>query len=241
MFARAASVFVALVALCCSSAPTASPSTAASSDGEKSVEPSSSDVAAARAGWDRLVKEELVWRRPDLDASCDAAKSGHYMPSAAELYEERVLLASKLGCKPVTFVLPGSESSGSLGASFPGGGYCCPRELPPAPEPHTGGGKSCEQAQDEYVASSGGRDKSDEKPSAGAYGGILNRGNYFKDCNVPDSMKLEICGAILDGRAVGVTVRTNPVDPGPADCIAKGVRGLSFPKNSRMDVTRTTF
>jgi hypothetical protein len=242
MSARTASALFAIISFACGSAPTASPNSASSSDGasvdESKDEPSATDIAAAKAGWDRLVKEELVWRRPDLDASCDETRSGHYMASAPEPFEERVVLASKIGCKPVTFVLPGSQSDSAAGASFPGGGYCCPRDLPPAPPPHTGGGKSCEQAVDEYVA--GGSSKG-ESTSVGTYGAILNRGTYFKHCSVPDSTKIEICAAVLDGRAVGVTVRTNPADPTPADCIAKAVVALSFPKNSRMDVTKTSF
>lgn len=233
--------FVALVALACGSSPAESPKTA-ESDTAKTDEPSESDAAAASAGWNRLVEDELVWRRPDLDASCDETRSGHYMPSSAESYEERVLLASNLRCKPVTFVLPGSGGDRSQPAGFPGGAYCCPRTLPPAPPPHSGGGKSCEQAQDEYVAAKErSDDRGSERPTADTYGNILNQGGYFKHCSVADSTKLEICAAILEGRAVGVTVRTNPVEPKPADCIAEAVVKLTFPKNALMDVTRTRF
>ena len=227
-----ASPLVALALFACGGAPANSPRSATSADAERADEPSAGDSAAAKAEWDRLVKEELVWRRPDLDGSCDKARSGHYMASVTEPFEQRVVLASELGCKPVTVVLPG------IGAGFPGAGYCCPKDLPPAPPPHTGGGKSCEQAQEEYVA---GNQSEGASTSAGSYGAVLNRGSYFKHCGVPDSTAIDICAAVLDGRAVGVTVRTSPADKGPADCIAEAVLGLSFPKNSKMDVTRTTF
>src|SRR5262245_15490298 len=172
---------VVLMALACGSSPAESPKTAESSDSPKD-EPDASEAAAAKAEWDRLVAAELVWLRPDLDASCDGARAGHHMASSAEPFEQRVLMASKLGCKPVTFVLPGGQGGGSPGG-FPGGNYCCPRDLPPAPPPHAGGGKTCEQAQEEYVAATE-TSKSSEQPSAGAYGAVLNRGTYFKNCSV---------------------------------------------------------
>jgi hypothetical protein len=242
MSARAA-LLVAFVVLACGSSPSAASQTAESSDAPKSDEPDAGEVAASKAEWNRLVRGELVWRRPDLDASCDETRSGHFMPSSAERFEERVLAVSRIGCKSVTFVLPGSGSDGSLGASFPGGAFCCPRDLPPASLPHTGGGKSCEQAQDEYVASHAPEpgERGPDRPSVDAYGAILNKGSYFKHCSVSHSTTIVICAAILDGRAVGVTVRTTPVEPGPADCIAEAVVGLTFPKNSLMDVTKTHF
>jgi hypothetical protein len=77
--------------------------------------------------------------------------------------------------------------------------------------------------------------------TAGQYGAVLNRGSYFAHCGVPDSMGINICAAVQNGRAVGVTVSTKPRDPRIQSCIAAGVRGLSFPSNPKLDVSRTTF
>jgi hypothetical protein len=54
-------------------------------------------------------------------------------------------------------------------------------------------------------------------------------------------MEINICAAVQNGRAVGVTVVTKPRNPGVASCIAGGVRGLSFPSHPKLDVTRTAF
>jgi hypothetical protein len=234
-------VFAALAMVACGSSTANSPKNDPSTEGAKPDEPASADTGVAQSGWARLVKEELVWQRPDLDPLCDTTRAGHHMPDAPEPFQERVVLASQLGCTPIGFVLPGSQSDRSVGPSFPGADYCCPRDLSPAPLPHTGGGKSCEQAQKEYVQNAPPELESRERPTAGAYGAILNRGSYFKHCAVPDSTSIKICTAILNSRAVGVTVRTRPVDPGPADCIAEAVLKLSFPENPRMDVTKTSF
>ena len=54
-------------------------------------------------------------------------------------------------------------------------------------------------------------------------------------------MGVNICAAVQNGRAVGVTVTTTPSNPGIASCVAAQVRGLGFPAHPRMDVARTTF
>ncbi len=239
MHHRAVAPFLGLAMVACGSSTANSPKKPPT-EGAKPDEPASADDGARKAGWDWLVKEEAVWRRPDLDASCDKERSGHYM-AAVGPFEEGVLRASKVGCKPITFVLPGSPSNGSLATGFPGGDYCCPRDLPPAPLPHTGGGKSCEQAQKEYIDAAPHEGESSKQPTVGTYGAILNRGSYFKHCSVPDSTQIQICTAIQNGRAVGVTVRIQPVDSGQADCIAEAILKLSFPVSAGMDVTKTLF
>jgi hypothetical protein len=54
-------------------------------------------------------------------------------------------------------------------------------------------------------------------------------------------MGINICAAVQNGRAVGVTVTTRPPDRRVQSCIAAGVRGLSFPAHPKLDVTRTSF
>jgi eukaryotic-like serine/threonine-protein kinase len=108
--------------------------------------------------------------------------------------------------------------------------------------PILAGGMSCESAQAAYVEEmkiGGGKGPADI--TGGQYGTVLNRGSYFAHCGVPDDMNINICAAIQNGRAVGVTVVTKPRDGRIASCIAQGVRGLSFPSHPKLDVTRTAF
>lgn len=102
------------------------------------------------------------------------------------------------------------------------------------------GGMSCEQAMDTYVTE---LKMAGNKPdmTAGAYGGVLNNGGYVISCGAPMSMTVNICAAIQNGRAVGVTVTTDPPNAGIASCIAGRVRGLGFPSHPALDVTRTVF
>jgi eukaryotic-like serine/threonine-protein kinase len=108
--------------------------------------------------------------------------------------------------------------------------------------PILGSGMSCEAAQNAYVEERNvGGPKGQADLTAGQYSSVLNRGSYFGHCGVPDSMGINICAAVQNGRAVGVTVTTKPRDPRIQSCIAAGVRGLSFPSNPKLDVTRTNF
>jgi len=77
--------------------------------------------------------------------------------------------------------------------------------------------------------------------SEAQFGAVLNRGSYFQHCSVPSAMGIRICAAVQNGRAVGVTVQTTPPDSAVQGCIARAVRGLSFPSHPRLDVTTTTF
>jgi hypothetical protein len=108
--------------------------------------------------------------------------------------------------------------------------------------PILGGGMSCEAARNAYVEEmSMGGPKGQADLTAGQYGSVLNRGSYFGHCGVPDSMSLNICAAVQNGRAVGVTVTTKPPDRRVQSCVAAGVRGLSFPSHPKLDVSTTQF
>lgn len=108
--------------------------------------------------------------------------------------------------------------------------------------PILGGGQSCESARNAYVEEmTMGGPKGQADLTAGQYGSVLNRGSYFAHCGVPDAMGINICAAVQNGRAVGVTVTTKPRDPRIQACIAAGVRGLSFPSNPKLDVSTTNF
>ncbi|EYF07610.1 hypothetical protein [Chondromyces apiculatus] len=108
--------------------------------------------------------------------------------------------------------------------------------------PVLGGGMSCEAAQARYVEEyKMGSSGTPADLTAGAYGAVLNKGSYLNSCGVPSSMSVNICAAVQNGRAVGVTVSTNPSNPGIASCVAGQIRGIGFPSHPRLDVTRTTF
>ena len=112
----------------------------------------------------------------------------------------------------------------------------------PGGVPILSGGMSCESAQNAYVEEmSIGGPRGQADITGGQYGNVLNRGSYFAHCGVPDSTGLSICAAVQNGRAVGVTVTARPRSPGLERCVAASVRGLSFPSNPKLDVTRTTF
>jgi hypothetical protein len=108
--------------------------------------------------------------------------------------------------------------------------------------PILGGGQSCEAAQAAYVEEmSVGGPRGQADLTQGQYAAVLNRGTYFGHCGIPESMGINICAAVQNGRAVGVTVTTRPRDKRMESCVAAGVRGLSFPSHPKLDVTRTTF
>jgi len=106
--------------------------------------------------------------------------------------------------------------------------------------PVLGGGMSCEAAMNTYVTE---LKMAGNKPDLtnGQLGAQLNNGSYVVGCGAPMSMTVNICAAIQNGRAVGVTVTTDPPNSGIASCITGRVRGMSFPSHSALDVTRTVF
>lgn len=108
--------------------------------------------------------------------------------------------------------------------------------------PILGGGMSCEAASSAYVEEMNvGGPRGQADITAGQYSSVLNRGSYFGHCGVPDSMGLNICAAVQNGRAVGVTVTSRPRDRRVESCVSASVRGLSFPSHPKLDVTRTSF
>ncbi len=108
--------------------------------------------------------------------------------------------------------------------------------------PILAGGMSCEAAQAAYVEEINiGGAKVPADITQSQYGAILNGGSYLNGCGLPSSTGVDVCVAVQNGRAVGVSVRTRPSSPAAASCIASHVRGISFPVNAKLDVTRTSF
>lgn len=124
----------------------------------------------------------------------------------------------------------GNWSGGKVASASDGSGVS---------RPQLAGGMSCEGARAAYVEN---YDKAAPPDlSAGAYGAVLNRGTYLNSCGVPPSMSVSICAAVQNGRAVGVSVRTDPPNGGIASCISGAVRGMGFPAHPRLDITTTFF
>jgi hypothetical protein len=101
---------------------------------------------------------------------------------------------------------------------------------------------SCSQARNAYSEGwkiAGGYGPADL--TAGELSGVLSRGAYLDDCEVPETIEVGICAAVQSGRALGVTVTTSPRAPQLERCIDRQIRALTFPAHPRMDLTETRF
>jgi hypothetical protein len=104
------------------------------------------------------------------------------------------------------------------------------------------GGLSCEAARAKYIEEiSIGGPKGQADLTAGQFASVLNNGSYITACGTPGSMKVTVCAAVQNGRAVGVTVTTEPPNGGISSCIANKVRAMSFPSNPKLDIATTRF
>ncbi|MBI3200644.1 MAG: hypothetical protein HYZ29_03805 [Myxococcales bacterium] len=116
---------------------------------------------------------------------------------------------------------------------------------PPAAEaqgPGSSDGRSCEAAAAAYADEIRvGGDRGPADLSAGDYARVLDSGSYLGGCGVPEHARVDVCAAVQNGRAVGVTVRLSPRAPSVERCVASRVRRLSFPSHPRLDVARTRF
>jgi hypothetical protein len=70
---------------------------------------------------------------------------------------------------------------------------------------------------------------------------VLGRGDYLQSCGVGSTTQVEVCAAVRNGRAEGVTICLQPNDPEVGDCVAREVRALGFPYHEQLDVTLTVF
>jgi hypothetical protein len=69
----------------------------------------------------------------------------------------------------------------------------------------------------------------------------LRHASFITGCGAPDDMKVTVRVAVKMGRAVGVTVSTNPPSGGVAACIDRAVRGLQWPANPKTDFVTTSY
>lgn len=77
--------------------------------------------------------------------------------------------------------------------------------------------------------------------SDGQLSAPMRNAAFITGCGAPDSMKVTVKVAVKMGRAVGVSVYTNPSNPGVASCVDRHVRGLSWPAHPKMDTFTTTY
>lgn len=177
-------------------------------------------LAAAFGGW---------WART---RGVDNVRIGVSMDQAQFIdFEGGLEDAAKPGAQPGGGKYTGSPGSGSGNSSDSGSSS--------GPPPQIAGGGSCEGARAKYVEDYTKRGVPPDL-GAGAFSG-LNTGTYLNSCGVPPSMSVSICAAVQNGRAVGVTVRTNPSNGGVAGCVRSAVFGMSFPAHPRMDIATTHF
>lgn len=71
--------------------------------------------------------------------------------------------------------------------------------------------------------------------------GPMRNASFLNSCGAPNSMKVTVRVAIKMGRAVGVSVYTNPPNAQIAACVDRAVRNLSWPANGKMDSFTTTY
>ena len=113
----------------------------------------------------------------------------------------------------------------------------------PEPQPTVRQYGSCEaaiaSANDEIDMRRGGARVPDLPTEA--FSRVLDNGAYLSGCGIPETMAVNICAAIRQGRAVGVTITTQPASARVRRCVASAVRRLSFPAHPRLDVARTRF
>jgi hypothetical protein len=108
--------------------------------------------------------------------------------------------------------------------------------------PILSGGMSCEQARARYVEEINiGGPKGQADLTANQFGGVLNNGGYIIACGAPQSMHVNVCAAVQNGRAVGVTVTTEPPNAGVANCVSNAIRRMGFPSNPKLDIATTRF
>lgn len=204
------------------------------------------------------LNQEIVQERRDLEAVVVKEKQGSQTKALVGVALVGVLLAGFLGLwlrqrasREKDLVVHGETAIAvDVDAGLSAGAKAAPQggRVAGGPSPGGGsypvlsGGSSCEAAQARYVEEyklGGGNGAPDL--TAGAYGAVLNKGSYLNACGVPSSMTVNVCAAVQNGRAVGVTVTTSPSNPGIASCVAGQVRALPFPSHPRLDVARTTF
>ncbi|HEY8072922.1 MAG TPA: hypothetical protein VIF62_02400, partial [Labilithrix sp.] len=71
--------------------------------------------------------------------------------------------------------------------------------------------------------------------------GPMANGGFISACGAPNDMKVTVRVAVKGGRAVGVSVSTNPSNPAVASCVDHHVRSLSWPPSPKLDSFTTVY
>jgi hypothetical protein len=101
-------------------------------------------------------------------------------------------------------------------------------------------GTSCEQARSRYIEELDEHGQNDQSDlTVNQVGPVLTNGSYVTACGAPLSMHVNVCAAVQNGRARGVTVTTEPPDGAISNCIADAVRKMVFPSSPKMDIATT--
>jgi hypothetical protein len=69
----------------------------------------------------------------------------------------------------------------------------------------------------------------------------LRHASFIGGCGAPDDMKVTVRVAVKMGRAVGVTIHTDPPSGGVASCIDRVVRSLQWAVSPKTDFITTTY
>jgi hypothetical protein len=71
--------------------------------------------------------------------------------------------------------------------------------------------------------------------------GPLRNGSFISACGASNDTHVTVQVAVRMGRAIGVTVSTNPPNGSVASCIDHAVRGLAWPANPKTDFVTTRY
>jgi hypothetical protein len=77
--------------------------------------------------------------------------------------------------------------------------------------------------------------------SSAQLGAPLVHGTFLRTCGAPDAMKVSVNVTVKMGRAVGVTVRTDPPDPAVSLCIDRATRDLQWDVSPKTDHVTVTY
>lgn len=186
------------------------------------------DLEASRSAFERAPSSEspgIAGQRAKAPGSGPGGDEG----SGGEMSGARAQAGLSAAERAETSDVPSKRESG-------------PTEPQEASRPKVTSSTSCEAAINNYqeeIKLSKGQGPADLTRSQ--FASILENGAYFSHCGVPASTAVDVCVAVQQGRAIGVTVRTQPRSGNAEACIARAARQLSFPSHHRMDVTRTHY
>lgn len=162
------------------------------------------------------------------------------MTMATPRFEIPPLLALAVACSPPS---PAPAPEVTIASPEP---IAAHEEPPPPAAPSAGGSPSpapppsCDAARSAAVAAAA---RSGRKPdiSVDALKPLLSRGVFLNVCGVPATIAVDVCAAIQNGRATGVTVVTDPTDAEMQQCIGDRIRDQAFPAHPRLDITTVRF